>query len=438
MDSILIQSALAEITPEDFTHPGLRLVKFVFCDNQPNENGQGIAEEDFDEIIKSGVGTPIKMRFFGNTAGGHIGSIPIGYIKNMYKEDDGNTKKLIADATLFADEYPDEIQYLQEAYDKGEAPGISWELKYNNSVIKDGIEWLKGLVTRAATFVRHPAYGNRTAILALASNKEISDEQLTEALQEILVEATTWSSSYITSLPDSSFACVDKSGRHYPYKDASGKVDLPHLRAALSRIGDSSNTQCGKEKLLKAAKSAGIGEAELLELMPKTLEQGGNNRMEEEIQKLRDQIATLETSVSEKDEQITELTTKVTGLETSIVEKDSALAEFTKKDLIASRTAALVEAGVTLPEDPDKLAAKQEYLAKLDEESFETYKTDLAEAIASASKKKDATASLPVRRPTALPRFDASASADEMPPTILGIRDKFKSISRVSASAESE
>lgn len=71
----------------------------------------------------------------------------------------------------------------------------------------------------------------------------------------------TWSSSYVTALPDSAFACVDDSGRHYPHHDAQGKLDMPHLRNAMSRIGDASNAQCGKAHLEAHARSAGIGEA---------------------------------------------------------------------------------------------------------------------------------------------------------------------------------
>jgi len=71
-----------------------------------------------------------------------------------------------------------------------------------------------------------------------------------------------WSSAYVTSLPDSSFACVNGSGRHYPHHDASGKLDLPHLRAALSRIGDASNEQCGKGHL-QAHADANLGKSVL-------------------------------------------------------------------------------------------------------------------------------------------------------------------------------
>jgi hypothetical protein len=59
-----------------------------------------------------------------------------------------------------------------------------------------------------------------------------------------------WTRAYINDLPDASFLHVESGGekddegktaprslRHLPYKDAAGKVDLPHLRNALSRLG---------------------------------------------------------------------------------------------------------------------------------------------------------------------------------------------------------
>lgn len=69
----------------------------------------------------------------------------------------------------------------------------------------------------------------------------------------------SWSTAYINDLPDSAFACVRGSDRFYPHHDASGALDLPHLRAALSRIGDPSNEQCGKAHLEAHAEAADIG-----------------------------------------------------------------------------------------------------------------------------------------------------------------------------------
>lgn len=74
------------------------------------------------------------------------------------------------------------------------------------------------------------------------------------------VEKATWSTSFVNDLPDGSFLYVesgDKDGegkttprskRHFPYKDASGKVDLPHLRNAIARIPQSNAPGLTPEK----------------------------------------------------------------------------------------------------------------------------------------------------------------------------------------------
>ena len=63
------------------------------------------------------------------------------------------------------------------------------------------------------------------------------------------VEKAVWTTAYVNDLPDSAFLYIEGGGekddegktrprtlRHFPYKDASGAVDLPHLRNAISRI----------------------------------------------------------------------------------------------------------------------------------------------------------------------------------------------------------
>ena len=55
----------------------------------------------------------------------------------------------------------------------------------------------------------------------------------------------TWSTAFVNDLPDSSFLLcfTDSKGtkqRYFPVKDASGKIDLPHLRNALARIPQAS------------------------------------------------------------------------------------------------------------------------------------------------------------------------------------------------------
>jgi len=53
--------------------------------------------------------------------------------------------------------------------------------------------------------------------------------------------AERWTRQYINSLPDSAFAAIEttpdgKKLRHLPHHDRSGRVDVPHLRNAMSRL----------------------------------------------------------------------------------------------------------------------------------------------------------------------------------------------------------
>jgi HK97 family phage prohead protease len=75
-----------------------------------------------------------------------------------------------------------------------------------------------------------------------------------------------WTASYINDLPDGSFLYIEPGGnkdsegktaprslRHFPYKDANGAVDMPHLRNALSRIPQSNLPQTVKDTLTARA-----------------------------------------------------------------------------------------------------------------------------------------------------------------------------------------
>jgi hypothetical protein len=107
-----------------------------------------------------------------------------------------------------------------------------------------------------------------------AEDKEAMSEILDE-LQELLEEETTegdkslkaeWSAAFINELPDSSFLYIEDGGekdgdgkttprslRHFPVKDSSGKVDMPHLRNALSRIPQSNLPGSVKDRITAAA-----------------------------------------------------------------------------------------------------------------------------------------------------------------------------------------
>lgn len=87
-----------------------------------------------------------------------------------------------------------------------------------------------------------------------------------------------WTTAEQNDLPDASFAVIEEGGkkdasgkttprslRHLPYKDANGKIDLPHLRNALARLPQAKLSPALKAKAQKvldaAAKEAGVGDA---------------------------------------------------------------------------------------------------------------------------------------------------------------------------------
>lgn len=85
----------------------------------------------------------------------------------------------------------------------------------------------------------------------------------TDAMKE-LAEKAVWSTAYVNDLPDSAFLYVEsgekdsegkttpRSKRHLPYKDASGKVDLAHIRNAVARIPQMKGISSDKKASLQA------------------------------------------------------------------------------------------------------------------------------------------------------------------------------------------
>jgi len=127
-------------------------------------------------------------------------------------------------------------------------------------------------------------YGNININLAAPVLME-GIEDFTEA-----DDKATWTRAYINDLPNSAFLYVEPGGekdeegktvprslRHLPYKDSGGSVDLPHLRNALSRLGQAvtgkgwltealrKRLQAKAQRILKASQKEVIGEDDSLE-----------------------------------------------------------------------------------------------------------------------------------------------------------------------------
>jgi len=78
----------------------------------------------------------------------------------------------------------------------------------------------------------------------------------------------TWTAAYINDLPDSAFLHIEKGGekdeqgrttprslRHFPYQDAAGSIDLPHLRNAMARIPQSNLPAAVRDRVQKRAQA---------------------------------------------------------------------------------------------------------------------------------------------------------------------------------------
>lgn len=133
-------------------------------------------------------------------------------------------------------------------------------------------------------------------------------------LDEDAIEEKAWSYAQKRSLPNSAYAWVEKGPgcekddgktpqkcRHLPYKGASGKVDCPHVRAALQAIG---GARTGKKmsvpsgvkgKLQRALKSCQKGKSEILETELPEYQQGRINGFNDALDMMVAETATAET-----------------------------------------------------------------------------------------------------------------------------------------------
>lgn len=132
---------------------------------------------------------------------------------------------------------------------------------------KDGGLHIKGLDIFEITATPIPANGETRVVSWKALSEEVFPAWALEAAAAGEFKAV-WTTAYINDLPDSAFLYIEPGGekdadgkttprslRHFPYKDASGAVDLPHLRNALARIPQSSLSQDVKDRLTSKAQS---------------------------------------------------------------------------------------------------------------------------------------------------------------------------------------
>jgi len=112
----------------------------------------------------------------------------------------------------------------------------------------------------------------------LKERENVNENENKPQVLKPLIAERVWTRRYINDLPDSSFALIlpggekDETGRTkprslrmFPYKDAEGRVDLPHLRNANARLPQAKIPEEQRAKaqrvLVAVKKKLGIGAA---------------------------------------------------------------------------------------------------------------------------------------------------------------------------------
>lgn len=184
----LIEQDLTEAEAAVSLNPYFQWAKIIVTDDLPNLNNQRIPLDEFANIIKTGVSTPIKMTF-AKVSDGHkeaMGKI-IGTITQLMQEEN----KIVALAALWKKERPNDIEMLKDMYNRGTPPNVSWEISFAESQKEDtGVEALYGTALTGLAIVGNPAYAGRTAFVAMASKEEEESnveelEQLTQAKETL-------------------------------------------------------------------------------------------------------------------------------------------------------------------------------------------------------------------------------------------------------------
>lgn len=181
-----------ELTKEDeaiasvATNPHFNFVKFILTDSLANANKQRVPEEEFNNLIKTGVYTPFK-KAVKTIEEGHDYALPMGVITNLKKEEN----LVVGIAALWSRERPEDVEQIKTAIAEKKPLNVSWEIVYTDSKTDDdGVENLYGTSLRGATVVGLPAYEGRTPIFAFASVQEDKKLEELEKLQAKLDEAT--------------------------------------------------------------------------------------------------------------------------------------------------------------------------------------------------------------------------------------------------------
>jgi len=308
-------------------------IKFIFTDDGPNANKQGVHKEEFDNLITTGVHKPVK-KFIGSLKD-HKGAIPIGAIAKL--EPDGD--RILGIANIWDTEYPDEANWIRDSHSKGDKLNVSWEILYKSSEVdEDGVHWLKDCITKAITLVDSPAYGGRTHILAVAAK---------------------WSPPYLEQLPDEAFILTEE--RLFPYKDSDGKIDPKQLEDIIEKAPQSNLPNLVIASVVKKAENILYGRGNMEELQTKV------ENLTAENARLTEKVRQLEVSNAESSDAVGALGDALTELESLRAFKANIETQAAIAAQADSRAQKLSEAGITITKE-DLISEKW---ANVDDATFD-------------------------------------------------------------------
>lgn len=355
-------------------NPAVTWAKFVLTDDMPNKNGMRVPQEEFNNLIKSGIYMPIKMAE-NRIEDGHDYSEPFGVITNLKQV--GN--QIIGLAALWLEERGEDIKALKEKISLGSQIDLSWEILYKYfDVEADGTKVLRDTVLKATTVVGNPAYGGRTPILAIASNE--SD-----------------------SLPDTCFLVVDthdgEKVRYFPLLNEDGF--LIEVESAVDTINASDYPQDVKDIAISRVEIlSGNREVNTENSEDNTLDE--LETLKQELLAFKQEKETLVAALAEKEAELTGILTELSELR----EYKSAIeAEASKAERLSNIKQKFTEAGVV--KGDDYFETNKDSLLSLEEGALNFMLQEMV-AFASTNEQRDASAS-------ALPNFNANQSGKITP-----------------------
>jgi len=224
----------------------------------------------------------------------------------------------------------------------------------------------------------------------LAGPLQTAKNALKEAMNKMLAlfsdgkarsdDFAVWTAAFMNDLPDSSFLYIESGGekdesgktkprslRHFPYKDAGGKTDLPHLRNALARIPQSSLPADVKERVAAKARrlAGGTGEIEVRE-KDSVIPEG--EKMTDKINPQSAVSAEEFAALKAKADKLDALEIEVGTLKTKAAEADTFATQLVEMKRQRRRDQLLrrAEQFVAIPEKPETIAEKFQALEEMD------------------------------------------------------------------------